>query len=217
MPAGAKASPPAGTVIGPASPSKAAAESASDPPPSPSQPGSAPSESHPSPPPAKRQAVSMNGKSACLKQVPPDSAAAAAVKDTDGNTSTNHQAASSSGPTATSPESGFQQAFPSNWPADGQENGCNGTHPQPLEPQVGQQQQQQQQMQEQQSKVENGDITNVDKDKDVWTEEADVDCILQRLVGRIKRLVNAAPPKTLLLLTTCQGNTAECRWVQVRS
>lgn len=51
--------------------------------------------------------------------------------------------------------------------------------------------------------------------KQVHTEEADVDGILQRLVGRVRLLVDAAPPNTLLLMTTCQGNTAECRWLQV--
>ena len=52
-------------------------------------------------------------------------------------------------------------------------------------------------------------------DGEVNTNQADVDGILQRLVGRVKLLVDAAPPNTLLLMTTCQGNTAECRWLQV--
>ena len=79
-----------------------------------------------------------------------------------------------------------------------------------------QQQSQQQQQQHQQqglsthhaggdSKGREGDGEDVDEV--VTQAEADVDRILQGLAAQVQQLVDAAPPNTLLLMTTCQGNT----------
>ncbi|KAK9835492.1 hypothetical protein WJX74_001422 [Apatococcus lobatus] len=164
--------------------------------------------SSPSQPAAKRRALDMNGKPAACSHgkihadvstlaVPDAPAAGHQQAACNSMEDAAHAAGRGSQPRSSAAD------FPSSWSADVQQDGDGD----------GQQQQQHQQECTPNHGNEPAGCRD-DSGKDAWTEEAHVDCILQRLVGRVKLLVDAAPPNTLLLMTTCQGNTAKCRWLQ---
>ncbi len=202
---------------------------------------SSPETPDPAQPPSKRQAFSLNGRPTCSSNdlegkksksahATPLSSSPSAAHAEAPETLTSDSLEDSS---ADTPQAGLPQAFPSNWPADGEvdigadgsSKRSNGRHHGKQASSgnrtgIGDAAQSQQQQQHQNlsshggdSKGREGDGEDVDE---VVTQEADVDRILQGLAAQVQQLVDAAPPNTLLLMTTCQGNTAECRWLQVR-